>query len=388
MGYDISYHPINEQEIQEWYFDCLTDDVKTDLLADEYGIQDFYREKFKDVIRTARQTNEENAFDKTHGLYVAIVQGFLRKYYYTRGSAFSFLVEEYPDFAGYTKKWEDILGYKPGQIVYNQITENYSSGVYIPFEQVVQLLADYENDESVRQRIDERFSHKRVNVFLKALQEAKENGWGLLEASEVVEPDPLDLNNSGSFSNLFNCDTEGPLLYEEACREQLGQAMEQIRQAREAGKLKEAKEKKGFWKKLFGKKEKNPPTGYPKEVMSNTRWAFYGGKYASQEDFVRAVTQYQTDMKTEWDPEQIVLPYKEVTILYEYRDEDEEDQTEEDFNLTADKDFFTAGELLFKIHNQVVEKLENDDHHFFEGLILLSDDDNTGIPCYMLSQGS
>jgi hypothetical protein len=243
MGFDISYHPINEREIKEWYFDCLADDAKIDVLADEYEIQDFYREKFKDVIRTARETSEDDVFDKTHGFYAAIVQGFLRKYYYTRGAAFSFLIEDSPDFAGYTKKWEDILEDKPQQAVYNKIIENYCSGVYIPFEQVVQLLDDYEKDEHVRQAIDSQYSHKRVNVFLKALQDAKENGLGLLEASEVVEPDPLNLNGSNSYSNLFNCDTEGALLYEEA-------AMEQIRQIEEKA---EEKEKKGFWKKLFGK---------------------------------------------------------------------------------------------------------------------------------------
>ncbi|MGE8427973.1 hypothetical protein [Sphingobacterium paramultivorum] len=35
-----------------------------------------------------------------------------------------------------------------------------------------------------------------------------------------------------------------------------------------------------------------------------------------------------------------------------------------------DYQFFTTAELLFKIHNQVHEKLKDDDHHFFEGLEL------------------
>jgi hypothetical protein len=246
MGFDISYHPIHEREIRKWYFDSLTNDANIDLLADEYGIPDFYREKFKDVIRSARKTNEEDVFDKTHGFYVAIVQGFLRKYYYIRGAAFTFIIEEYPAFARYTKSWEEILEDKLRQAVHNRIIENYCSGVYIPPEQVAQLIDDYEKDGPVRQIIDACYSHKRINVFLKALHDAKANGLGLLEASEVVEPNPLDLNNSESYSNLFNCDTEGPLLYEEAAIEQLSQAQQQ-------SELKEEKEKKGFWRKLFGK---------------------------------------------------------------------------------------------------------------------------------------
>ncbi len=264
MGFDISYHPINEQEIQEWYFDCLTDDSKIDLLSDQFEIQDFYREKYKDVINTARKTEDEDIFDKTHGFYIAISQGFFRKYYYTRGSAFSFILEENPDFIKYTKKWEDILPEKPKQAVHNKIIENYCSGVYIPSEQVAQLLDDYEKDISVKEIIDHHYSHKRVNVFLKALQDAKDHQLGILEATEVVEPNPLDLNKSGSYSNLFNCDTEGALLYQEA-------ALEQIKEIEKNNKLQEGeissnaeytktsvseikeKEKKGFWQKLFGK---------------------------------------------------------------------------------------------------------------------------------------
>ena len=38
---------------------------------------------------------------KSHGFYIAVIQGFFRDYYYTRGSGFSFLVEEKPEYARY-----------------------------------------------------------------------------------------------------------------------------------------------------------------------------------------------------------------------------------------------------------------------------------------------
>jgi hypothetical protein len=86
---------------------------------------------------------------------------------------------------------------------------------------------------------------------LKALGVAKELGTGLLEATEVIEPDPMNLNASLCYSNLFHCDTEGPLLYADI-------AMRQIAEAIAAhGKRDDAKtsagEKKGFFRKLFGK---------------------------------------------------------------------------------------------------------------------------------------
>ena len=42
----------------------------------------------------------------------------------------------------------------------------------------------------------------------------------------MVEPNPIDLNRSESFSNLFNCDTQGALIYAEIAAQQIGEAIE------------------------------------------------------------------------------------------------------------------------------------------------------------------
>ena len=42
----------------------------------------------------------------------------------------------------------------------------------------------------------------------------------------MVEPNPIDLNRSESFSNLFNCDTQGALIYAEISAQQIGEAIE------------------------------------------------------------------------------------------------------------------------------------------------------------------
>ena len=42
----------------------------------------------------------------------------------------------------------------------------------------------------------------------------------------MVEPNPIDLNKSESFSNLFNCDTQGALIYAEIAAQQIGEAIE------------------------------------------------------------------------------------------------------------------------------------------------------------------
>lgn len=224
MGFDVSYHPINEDEIQSWYFDVLENQYVISDLAIKFNIHDFYKERYQEFIQKINVDSSE-VFDLSHGFNIAVVQGFVRKYFYTRGSAFSFLLDEYPEFKEYTKPWQDILKTNFDSVINNRITENYSSGVFIPNEKVEKLLSDYKNNQHIKNILDTHYSHKRISVFLNALEFAKEHNVGLLEATEVIVPNPLDLNNSTCYSNLFNCDIEGALLYQEAAFEQLDEAI-------------------------------------------------------------------------------------------------------------------------------------------------------------------
>ena len=106
MGYDVSFHPISPEEMQEWYFGPLTwvqqgREEKVLALAAQYGMEDFYAEKYLDTLRVGAGTGPDELFDKSHGFYIAVIQGFFRDYFYTRGSAFSFLVEQKPEYARY-----------------------------------------------------------------------------------------------------------------------------------------------------------------------------------------------------------------------------------------------------------------------------------------------
>ena len=128
---------------------------------------------------------------------------------------------------------------------------------------------------------------------------------------------------------------------------------------------------------------------YPKERMQEILWSFSGGQYVFREDFIREVTKYNAESGG-WIPDEMVLASLRLTVQYFYWDDEEDDEIEEDFDLTADNDAgFTARELLFKIHNQVIENLGNEDHHFFEGLTLWEETrDDTDAPRYLLNQGS
>ena len=133
---------------------------------------------------------------------------------------------------------------------------------------------------------------------------------------------------------------------------------------------------------------------YPKEIMSDIYWGFYGGKYNSLEKFIRDVNEYNQDFDKEWNPDETVLACPDVTVQYSYWDHEGNSEIEENFDLVADhQSGFTAGEFLYKMHNQVVDKLENDDHHFFQGLMLLKKEhsnhhNNYYAPLYFIHQGS
>ena len=56
MGYDVSFHPISPEEMQEWYFTPLSwvqqgQEEKVLALAAQNGIEDFYAEKYRGQSR-------------------------------------------------------------------------------------------------------------------------------------------------------------------------------------------------------------------------------------------------------------------------------------------------------------------------------------------------
>ena len=89
MGYDVSFHPISPEEMREWYFTPLTwiqkgQEEKVLAIAAQHGMEDFYAEKYLDTLRVGAGTAPDELFDKSHGFYIAVIQGFFRDYYYTR----------------------------------------------------------------------------------------------------------------------------------------------------------------------------------------------------------------------------------------------------------------------------------------------------------------
>ena len=188
-------------------------------------MEDFYAEKYLNTLRVGAETESNELFDKSHGFYIAVVQGFFRDYYYTRGSGFSFLLEEKPEYARYFTPWAQVAPTAFPNPAENQIIENYCSGVYLSPEQVTQLLRDLELEPKVREDLEGLWNDGQLAVLKKALDAAAELGAGLLEATEVVEPNPIHPNESTSYSNLYHCDRDGVYLYIDTVSGQLADAI-------------------------------------------------------------------------------------------------------------------------------------------------------------------
>lgn len=127
----------------------------------------------------------------------------------------------------------------------------------------------------------------------------------------------------------------------------------------------------------------------PLRAMGDVCWSFIGSPVATREEFDGRVRQYQIRIrkKDSWRPDAVVIPAPRVAVRYMCWQGDE--QIEPVVRLAADDGAgFPAGELLFKLHNAVVEQLREIDHHFFEGLTLAGWVEDGKLPLYQLRQGS
>lgn len=245
MGWDISYHPMGSDEIASVYFAGVENPERAKEFAEKYDVVPFHHENLAAAFQRGKDFDGQD-FGTGHAFNLAIIAGYLRKYWYVRGSALSFLYED-SEFSPYFSDWDALVpaSYQPRSFP-NHLTENYCGGVFISHQALQKLKQDMESNASIKEKMEELFSHGRLAVFTAAMNGALEKGLGLLEAAEVIEPFPFDLNNSKSFSNLHNCDPAGALLFQQAALEQIAEAQKQHAET--------PSKKQGFFSRLFGKK--------------------------------------------------------------------------------------------------------------------------------------
>jgi hypothetical protein len=123
-------------------------------------------------------------------------------------------------------------------------------------------------------------------------------------------------------------------------------------------------------------------------ALEDVAWGFIGGVFSDRASFDLSLREYQERGATEaFEPEELAILYPAVRI--QYMCWDGEEQVEPVITLTAENGAaFSIGDLLFQIHNAVVAQLQDIDHHFFQGLVLVAPPAGQQPPLYRLCQGS
>ena len=224
MDLSVSYHPISQEQMKQWYFDAFEDmgvvstlklrvpdeQLKEHTLED---VESYYMDKYKSMISRSRELEYDN-FNKWHAYFLAITQGFFEKFYFVHGCAISSILDkEFHDT--YVSDWTKVVPreYIEDLHVTNKLQGAFSGGVYLCVEQVKKLLNDYENDSLIKEIMDEQFEGKKIEVILEALKYASENNQGLLEATKVIDQSDEIFQEPSCFSNLFNCDVLSAAVY-------------------------------------------------------------------------------------------------------------------------------------------------------------------------------
>ncbi|WP_046759371.1 WG repeat-containing protein, partial [Kordia jejudonensis] len=141
---------------------------------------------------------------------------------------------------------------------------------------------------------------------------------------------------------------------------------------------------------LYNKNTDIPEDATTQDLLNDVLWNFAIEKFDDLESFSIELVAYNNALNSEnssdLDIGRIFNSSKEITVQYFYSGEDE-DQMEEDFIVsTENENGFMLKEFLFKVHNQICEKMMEEDATYFEGLTPF--DDDCDKPFFFLNQGS
>lgn len=125
----------------------------------------------------------------------------------------------------------------------------------------------------------------------------------------------------------------------------------------------------------------------PNSLFDDVDWSFIGGTESDFNRFCEMVRRDQIEISgnEDWNPKELVLPASSVRVYFRCHPL-EEDQSVD--LVSSGEVGFSAGELLFKLHNAVVDDLDDRDHHFLEKLRLNSQPVAGAPAAYVLELGS
>ncbi len=118
---------------------------------------------------------------------------------------------------------------------------------------------------------------------------------------------------------------------------------------------------------------------YPQELLRDIYWSFANGTFSSQKKFLKELKKYYKEIagnEIPLDLDKVIYPYPKMVIQYMKYNYADEDWDEPQVLLRSEEEKgFTAGELLYKIHNTIGKHLATEDNCYFEGLTFGTDQD-------------
>lgn len=228
MGFDVTYHPVSTEELTSWCIERLPE-IRTKnfegalRVSQEMRLSEEDTRKYLNLLDQVASFKEDAPFGSNLGFGCAAIQGMFRTFFYTRNSSLTNFFRNNNLSTQYLCSIEEDLGLTT-QASPGFIQENYCAGVWLSAASVKALLALLGEDPVAKQAFEENFPNGQAEVVLDALRLAEAYDLGLLEATDVVEPNPLDLNTSKACTKLENCDAAGALLYRDMALQQLRDA--------------------------------------------------------------------------------------------------------------------------------------------------------------------
>lgn len=232
MGMDVTFHTITPRELAERYLDRLPEIAAGDegparQLAAASGLNDNQTADYLNVLRTAtKPLDPGDQTEETHGYFICAVQGLFSPFRYARDASLSQLVEDEDTAAlmrGHVSTWDDLAPTLPTR-ANGAFTQNWSAGVVLTPEQCASMLASIRERDAMGAAVAELFG-----PFLPSLEDtladAAARGAWLVEATDLIEPDPMS-GNVGGVISPERCEMDGLVTWGKIASEQIRAAME------------------------------------------------------------------------------------------------------------------------------------------------------------------
>ena len=194
MGYDVTFHPFSRVDFDYFVDRVLLNPVEyseqVQRIHDDTGEREYVaRELYGKWAEFNERILNGEDFGNTLGFSITGILGYLKPYWYSRGGMLSRLIT-HEAFSPCTGDLTKIASQANRALCSRNeavITGNYSSGCYIPFEQM-RILRSRLEDEQHAPLIEEAIGEMNIAALKSCVEYCMQNELDLLESSDLYSP--------------------------------------------------------------------------------------------------------------------------------------------------------------------------------------------------------